>query len=104
MTYEYDSAVAENRRMEQERRKQRAEAERQEDIRRAEQEPMEDAGKDERKYKYIRILCVAIRKSDRRIVYLIDWPVLYSWHTTKELNGTIPEPTLKVARNENSIP
>lgn len=104
VTDDYETAVAENGRMEQERRVQREQAEREADKRRAEQEPMEDAGKDERKYEFNRVICAGKRNSDNRILFHIDWPLQYSWHTTKELNGSIPEPILKRARNENSIP
>ena len=90
--------------MEQERRAQRDEAEREVDKKRAQQEPMEDAGKDERKYEFLRVICADERKSDYRMLFYIDWPMQYSWHTTKELNGSIAEPILKRARNENSIP
>ena len=52
---------------------------------------MEEAGKDERKYDYDDIIDFAIRPSDGKPCYLVDWPEQITWHSIAELNGTIKD-------------
>ena len=62
-----------------------------------------EAGKQERTYPYNKVERAEYRRKDGKMIYCIDFPETWTWHTAAEICNTIPKRVLKASEANSGI-
>ena len=62
-----------------------------------------EAGKQERTYPYNKVERAEYRQNHGKMVYYIDFPETWTWHTAAEIYDTIPKRVLKASEVNSGI-